>query len=90
LGRDLPKRSNKAIMRLAANDATFPQGAPIPAVEVLSFKIPAKVGPRPATRTIGKRFGYACSGTSERILSNGRHQIEHGDGSAIPMWTIIE
>ena len=86
-GAIFAKRSNRVITRLAATEATFPEGAAIPAVEVLSFKIPAKVG-RPATTTVGKRFGYACSGTSVRILPNGDRVGQHGDGVAAPTWRI--
>lgn len=87
-------KHGRLLARVPAHLATFPEDATIPAVEVLSFKIPRRYGHHPTRSTVGKYFGYSCTGTSDRIISDDGHTtthiISHADGiwPPPPMWPI--
>jgi hypothetical protein len=87
-------KHGKLLARVPAHLTTFPEDAAIPAVEVLSFKIPRRYGHHPTRSTVGKYFGYSCTGTSDRITSDDghivTHIISHADGiwPPPPMWPI--
>jgi hypothetical protein len=70
------RRTNKQLRRVEKELARYPEGAAVPSVVVLTFKIPPK--------TVGKRFGYGCSGTTVKVSGVG----QHGDGAAAPRWII--
>ncbi len=78
------KRGTRLLWRLADSLTTLPQGAAVPAVVILSFKIPKRAG-RPSFSTVGRRFGWACSGTAVRVDGS----VNHGDGGLAPSWTIM-
>jgi hypothetical protein len=82
------KRGTRMLRTVADTLTRLPQGASVPAVEVLMFKIPKRAG-RPSFRTVAKRFGWTCSGTAVRVEPDGTRSVSHGDGALVPRWTIL-
>ncbi len=82
------KRGTRMLRTVAHSLTRLPEGAAVPAVEVLMFKIPKRAG-RPSFRTVGRRFGWTCSGTAVRVEPDGTRSISHGDGALVPNWTIL-